>query len=86
MPFSEVVTIIRTGVGVIILLLLILPFHYLSNPFMIVPKNEWGLQNTFISKYEANHILYSYSAADRLGKDEIMRQAWVQKLVYSNNY
>ncbi|RYE26019.1 MAG: hypothetical protein EOP51_01980 [Sphingobacteriales bacterium] len=68
-----------------IALMLILPFHYVTGHFQIIPKNQWGFTHTFITESDINEALQEYNIAGKLGKDELIEQAWVQKMIYERD-
>jgi|GEM_PF-4124405 len=83
---EQTMNFIRLGMIASVVLLLVLPFHYVTGPFMIVPKNNWGFSNTIITQYEVNDAMHTYNISDKMEKEALMDQAWMQHVVYKDSY
>jgi hypothetical protein len=77
--------IARNSFVLFITLMLILPFHYVTGGFRIIPKNQWGFAHTIVTESDIIEALHDYNTAGKSGKDEIIEQAWVQKMIYERN-
>lgn len=74
----------RNSFLLLVSLMLILPFHYVTGCHIIL-KNQWGFAHTIVTESDIDEALHEYNMAGKLGKDELIEQAWVQKMIYERN-
>ena len=74
----------RNSFVLFISLMLILPFHYIAG-CRIILKNQWGFAHTIVTESDIDEALHEYNIAGKSGKDELIEQAWVQKMIYERN-
>ncbi len=75
----------RNSFIVLMVLLLTLPFHYVTGHFQIIPKTQWGFAHTIVTERDIEDALYEYNMAGKTGKEELIQQSWVQKVIYERS-
>lgn len=80
-PIDRTVRRVRMVIAGVLLLFLILPFHYVIRPFAIFPKSSWGFRHTIITPYDIDKMIKSYNAMSKAERETRIKDPLLQKLI-----